>query len=351
MCDAEPIHRWMQHIKSNCYSCLDPSINICNNAPNVQFNQYLEELHPKLWEANLLSFKAFLMTQNLHMAKLVLWVPSIEAVVQYNTSKPFFDTYADYIDIRVFDYAQEVQGTTWQDDPFFGNGTLVKSMMPDLGSYTDVVRTLILHKYGGVWMDNDVIFYQDVTHLMAASYQFVLRWMNLHIMHIKAGSQLSHRAMQLAKTMPLNHPNFYQEIIQQRCVPNGYFQIAPHRYNHTDVYNACLYRLLLRHNNTGAVDNILYDMPLSWFDQDWVNCQDSRRAVNETRWQKLAGYFLAMHTRYPGQASLGDQSSPLRRAAAVIDGFFSKCQHVDCLPLHGMPLLSYEWYPATQVRW
>jgi hypothetical protein len=28
----------------------------------------------------------------------------------------------------------------------------------------------------GFWMDNDVVLYQDVSHLLATSYQFVMRW-------------------------------------------------------------------------------------------------------------------------------------------------------------------------------
>jgi hypothetical protein len=28
----------------------------------------------------------------------------------------------------------------------------------------------------GMWMDNDVVLYQDLTHLLSVSYQFVMRW-------------------------------------------------------------------------------------------------------------------------------------------------------------------------------
>lgn len=28
----------------------------------------------------------------------------------------------------------------------------------------------------GMWMDNDVVLYQDLTHLLSISYQFVMRW-------------------------------------------------------------------------------------------------------------------------------------------------------------------------------
>eukprot|EP00878_Enallax_costatus_P018899 GHUV01019922.1.p1 GENE.GHUV01019922.1~~GHUV01019922.1.p1 ORF type:complete len:143 (+),score=14.09 GHUV01019922.1:188-616(+) len=142
-------------------------------------------------------------------------------------------------------------------------------MMPAPGSYSDVVRIMLLHKYGGLWMGNDVVLYNDVTHLLATSYQFVMRWMNLHIMYMAANFTLTRRAMELAKTMPLNHPNFMEEIIDKRCKPHRYYQLVAANYRHTDIYNSCLHRLLLRFNNTGLPpEATLYDLPLGWWDHD-----------------------------------------------------------------------------------
>jgi hypothetical protein len=72
---------------------------------------------------------------------------------------------------------------------------------------------------------------------------------------------------------------------------------AHHSYNHTDVYNTCLFRLLIRNNNTGPPDAVLYDFPLGWWDHDWANCFQSRNEINDTHWRKVAGSFLAMHNR------------------------------------------------------
>ena len=107
---------------------------------------------------------------------MMIWIPEPELVYNNKTSA-FFDAFSDYITLQQFDYDAEVQGTPWEGDQFFGNGTLVKQMMPAPGSYSDVVRIMLLHKYGGLWMDNDVVLYNDVTHLLATSYQFVMRWM------------------------------------------------------------------------------------------------------------------------------------------------------------------------------
>jgi hypothetical protein len=53
-------------------------------------------------------------------------------------------------------------------------------------------------------------------------------------------------------------------------------QIVAARYGYTDIYNGCLFRLLLRFNNTGPPDAVLYDMPLGWWDHDWKGCFNSR---------------------------------------------------------------------------
>lgn len=61
-CDMNKPQDWLKRTRSNCYSCLTGE-NVCTNPPTMLYHQYLEYLHPKLWEGNMLSVKAFLMTQ------------------------------------------------------------------------------------------------------------------------------------------------------------------------------------------------------------------------------------------------------------------------------------------------
>jgi hypothetical protein len=60
---------------------------------------------------------------------------------------------------------------------------------------------------------------------------------------------------------------------------SGCAQVLASEYGFTDIYNGCLFRLLLRHKNTGPADAVLYDMPLGWWDHDWKDCFNSRCAV------------------------------------------------------------------------
>ncbi|WIA30057.1 hypothetical protein OEZ86_000152 [Tetradesmus obliquus] len=342
LCDLDVLGMWLQRAASNCYSCLDPSHNVCKSPSRLTYNQYLVRLKPGAAQANLLSLKAFLMTQDLRRARMVLWVDD-PAAVYTNETAAFFDTFAEHITIKRFDYQQEIRGTLWEGDPFFRNGSYVRSFMPMAGAWSDVVRILLLHKYGDFWMDNDVVLYTDVTHLLDTSYQFVMRWMNLHIMRMQPGSELTHRAMRLATLLPLDHPRFQQDVMDKLCKPNGYMPAHP-MYKGTDIYNSCLHRVLLRVNNTGPPGAVLYDLPLGWWDHDWAGCFNTRKAINDSDWRRVAGSFLAMHNRYPKEPDLGDAQppSPLRRVIEIVDDFFALCASADCMPVDGMPLLAYE---------
>lgn len=50
--------------------------------------------------------------------------------------------------------------------------------------------------------------------------------MNLHIMRMEKGSRLMQRALKLATSLPLNHPDFENTIINKLCKPNGYYQVC-----------------------------------------------------------------------------------------------------------------------------
>lgn len=87
--------------------------------------------------------------QNLARAHLYLWVADAAKVVVPNKTEEFFREFSDYITVREFRYDEAIRGTPWEGDKFFGNGTLVQSMMPEAGSYTDLVRILVLNNHGG----------------------------------------------------------------------------------------------------------------------------------------------------------------------------------------------------------
>jgi hypothetical protein len=117
-------------------------------------------------------------------------------------------------------------------------------------------------------MDNDVLLLRDLHPLLAVSYQFIMRWTNAHCMLMFKGSPLLRKLMELAKSLPLNHPNFKEDIMEKICKPVGYIQVAPGEYANTDIYNSCLFRVLRHKHNNFAAPDLMYELPLSWFDQE-----------------------------------------------------------------------------------
>jgi hypothetical protein len=87
--------------------------------------------------------------QNLANAHLTVWASEVSKVVVPNKSAEFFQEFKDYVTVRQFDYDDAILGTPFEGDPFFGNGTLVKTFTPAAAAYSDVVCLLILNKSGG----------------------------------------------------------------------------------------------------------------------------------------------------------------------------------------------------------
>jgi hypothetical protein len=160
LCHDEHTVKWLSYIEANCHSCVDGA-NICSAPPQLLFHMSLQTLSKASWQGNLLAIQAFLMTQDLRHSKLVLWAPSRAAVYDKRTA-PFFDAFRDYVSIRTLDWAREVVGTPFEGDPFFGDHQTVLGAFTKLASYSDVVRALVLHNYGGMWLDNDMVLFRYV---------------------------------------------------------------------------------------------------------------------------------------------------------------------------------------------
>ena len=70
--------KWLSKAGTNCYSCLTGK-DVCSDPPKVLYHQYLDHLHDKHWQGNLLAFKSYLLTQ-----------ASSEPLYAESDSSPFF---------------------------------------------------------------------------------------------------------------------------------------------------------------------------------------------------------------------------------------------------------------------
>lgn len=124
----------------------------------------------------LLSFKSYLVTHDLTKTKMILWVDQDDfANVMYGNSiaSKFFRRNRKYLDVRVWVYEQEIQGTPLAESQIFQNDAILKSTAFKT-TYSDVVRCVLLHNYGGLWVDNDLWFLRDFSEIaVGVGYQFI----------------------------------------------------------------------------------------------------------------------------------------------------------------------------------
>ena len=161
----------------------------------IHFHIYTEVKSEKELEC----VKSFLATQNLNHTNLIIWSDySIE-------DNELIQPYKDYIDLRVYNAREEAVGTPME----YEHGMLDAS---DSKYYlkSDLFRLMMLHKYGGVWADMDIVFLRDFKPILDQEYMY--QWggdtdfSNLGacatVLAMKKESEFSFKMLEVVKTMP-----------------------------------------------------------------------------------------------------------------------------------------------------
>lgn len=180
---------------------LELAIDMKNNySDNVDFYLY--------WIGNNLSYKhsvvlkSFLATQNLEKTRLFVY--SDVDISNNNYIKDYLKF--DNIEFKIFDVLRESNGTMLEN---FQLNQLIKrhSFNPALES--DYFRLLMLNKYGGVYIDFDVLLLRDFSPLLNDEFMYQwenypsYNWINGAVMRLKKGSKLS---TELIKEMMITKP-------------------------------------------------------------------------------------------------------------------------------------------------
>jgi len=105
--------------------------------------------------------KSYLATQNLEKTKMIVW--SLYDI----SDNPYIEPYKKYLDLRIYDANKESKGTLLENE-------IEKLSANDPKYYlqSDLMRLLILHKYGGVWVDMDIIFLRDFKPILDQEYMY-----------------------------------------------------------------------------------------------------------------------------------------------------------------------------------
>ena len=123
----------------------------------VNFHIYTEVRSDKEVEC----VKSFLATQNLDHTSLIIWSDySIE-------DNELIQPYKDYLDLRVYNAREEAVGTPMEHEHSMLDASDSKYYLK-----SDLFRLMMLHKYGGVWADMDIIFLRDFKPILDQEYMY-----------------------------------------------------------------------------------------------------------------------------------------------------------------------------------
>lgn len=86
-------------------------------------------------------------------------------MVEQHPANKFFKAFARYVHVRQLPpWTELVEGSPLQGDPFWSNHTAVKKNIFTVAGYADILRLVLLHKYGGMWVDMDVMLLRVRVH-------------------------------------------------------------------------------------------------------------------------------------------------------------------------------------------
>lgn len=123
----------------------------------INFHVYTEVRNEK----ELYCIKSYFATQNLDKTKLIIW-SDYDISTQENLKE-----FSNKIDFRVYDPIKESIGTILE-------GKVDKLLAKDSRHYlqSDLLRLLALHKYGGIWIDMDILLLRDFKPILDQEYLY-----------------------------------------------------------------------------------------------------------------------------------------------------------------------------------
>ena len=123
----------------------------------IKFHVYTEVKTPK----ELMVIKSYLATQNLDKTEMVVWS-------DYDISENILiQPYKDLINFKVYNAEEEAVGTPLENNP------KLKMKDPKYYLQSDLARILLLYKYGGVWVDMDMVFLRDFKPILNQEYMYM----------------------------------------------------------------------------------------------------------------------------------------------------------------------------------
>ena len=321
--------------------CLRPRYS---TTTKTLFHMYLSGVQREE-EGYFLSIKAYLITQDLRQTRLIIWTDDGNTTSLANNQ--FFRKHYPYVRVKIFNYDFEIRNTPLEKHSFFRSADLIRRAF-DASTFSDIVRNLILHNYGHIWLDNDAVPLRDLLPITTGiGYQFIPAFQqhsNGHVLFLYPHSKLSIRILSNLVQFPMK---FVQET--KKYVPDEW-PLQPQTKLEGWVYNDALPLLTKKQEplNYTEDENRQFWYDIAWFDPLWRSClsrpYDLTDVYNTTLGRQLVkelscNIFFVLHTRYPRTKPSTFNDSLIYRLIKHIDTFFSDDDRFPRYKLEPMDLL------------
>jgi glycosyl transferase-like sugar-binding protein len=197
------------------------ALRFCRTLPDISpekpltFHMFWRQRRPGFWRKTrpfgrkqALAVKAFLATQDLACCSLVLW--SDDDLSENAWVRPF----APYLTFRIYHPEAEARGTALAEHP-----ALYLQRDGRVWRDGDLFRILALHKYGGVYVDMDMVLLRSLGVLL--DQEFIYQWdrfdgvYNNALMHLRQGSDFGRALIGGVIAIPPGEFNWGRENLKR----------------------------------------------------------------------------------------------------------------------------------------
>ncbi|CAG8609709.1 14861_t:CDS:1 [Acaulospora colombiana] len=256
-----------------------------------------------------LNIKSFLYTQPLRCSKMLVWLEKNDEDLRANKhAKSLLRFSPTNIEFRKWDITEQLN----YDSIYSGWERKLKSKTKVV-SYSDTVRFVLLHRYGGIYVDADTIFLRDMSPLYYLDYEFSYRWSfkfdyNTAVLRIRPNSTTSRKIINGAMK---NSMKFHPFAIKK-------YLFADEKDQTKEV-----------------LDKQLYMMPVALFDPLWLksdlHVKSQKLKPNLARWNDVFSAGL-LNNEFPGAnkellAKAANDTTLLRKNDEFFRGAFTYHWH------------------------
>lgn len=184
------------------------------------------------------------------------------------SNNKFFQEISNYVNLKIWNLQEEIKGTILERCFFLNDENVHDSLCYLEG---DLFRLLTLHKYGGFYIDMDVLVLRDMTPLN--SYEFLYQWgptgfkcfhtntidtnlrMNGAIMRLNKNSDLSLEFLEiLSSTPPAKNVPVWGSYLYSKTVRNSVLALPCIWFNSEWGYEDTTFEPFKKHDNIKMFD-------------------------------------------------------------------------------------------------